>query len=62
MRQDASKCDDLRKRHLSLNCFNQGLCELFGEKLILLPKLDFVGLRCIPAADMTPFSGLSKGI
>jgi len=43
MRQNASKYDDLRNRCLSLNCCNQRLYELFGEKLILLPKLDVVG-------------------
>ncbi len=43
MRQNASKCDDLRKRHLSLKCCDQRLCEPFGEGRILLPKLDVVG-------------------
>ena len=40
MRQNASKCDDLRKQPTSLNCRDQRLFELFGEKLILLPKLN----------------------
>ncbi len=41
LRHTALKCYDLRRLQTSLNCWNQRLFKLFGEKLTLLSKLAF---------------------